>query len=138
MQAKERRSSRLHLLWKAVWNGKLFMKVCKQDISPEAWEWQQIYAVLQGHRLIWWKSVADFDTSNMHEGYILFAGHSGVTGLSPLDMRQLEKDEQDRAFCIFGKGSREQQKITVLALSMEEKDTVIDMIINVMSDPKVD
>jgi len=81
------------------------------------------FAMIQGHRFLWWKSVSDFDRGEPPAGRIFLAGHAGLASPSPLEMRAV-KDKSDiaRLTSIFGRGIQTQEKITILAPTEEEKD----------------
>ena len=68
--AEKKRTRRLVKLWKARWFGKLELKAGKA--SP--WEWVEIFAIIQGHRFIYWRSEADFDSGENPYGQMYFAG----------------------------------------------------------------
>lgn len=107
-------------------------------VDTSSWKWINIFAILQGHRLIWWGSTTDFDTGKNPLGQILFAGHSGLAGLSPLDLRQLQSSEIERTLSIFGRGFSEQEKIVLLAETKAEKIVFENLITQVTLDPKTD
>ena len=133
-QSNTKRVSRLKTLWRALWYGNMHLKIS----SSELWEWKSIFVVVQGHRFVWWESTFEFDEGNKPLGEILFAGHSGVTQLSPLDLRQLNQTEQDLAFCVFGRGNDDQKKITLLADTLDEKLSLTSLIFEMTTDPKND
>uniref|UniRef100_A0A7S2KQJ6 Uncharacterized protein n=2 Tax=Leptocylindrus danicus TaxID=163516 RepID=A0A7S2KQJ6_9STRA len=135
--AQSKRISRLKSLWRARWYGELYLKV-SANAAGTGWEWRNIFTILQGHRLVWWVSSHDFDRGNKPLGQILFAGHAGLAGLSPLDLRQMQKNEFSRAISVFGRGEIEQQKIILLASSEEEKEWIERLITEVTLDPKID
>ena len=110
----------------------------KLSVDATTWKWIDIFAILQGHRLVWWESTSDFDTGKTPFGQILFAGHSGIAGLSPLDLRQLKRSELDQTIGIFGRGVFEQEKIILLAPSIETKTLFEELVIKVTEDPKKD
>jgi hypothetical protein len=57
-------------------------------------------------------------------GQIFFAGHSGLAGLSPLDLRELSKEEIPKVVSIFARGTKDQQKTIFLAPSATVKDSL--------------
>jgi hypothetical protein len=57
-------------------------------------------------------------------GRIFLAGHAGLAGLSPLEMRELDKNETPLVVSIFGRGLKEQQRITILTESIASKEAL--------------
>jgi hypothetical protein len=72
------------------------------------------FAVVQGHRFVWWETVQDFDNGEVPAGKLFLSGHAGLGGPSPLEMRALSKDELPFCLSIFGRGSTGQQRITMI------------------------
>lgn len=138
-----KRQTRLEKLWKAKWHGALELKEKKSEqptfpTSSKSWSWEPAFALLEGHRFIWWRSEKHFDTGEAPLGEIFFAGHSGLAGLSPLDLRELTKEEIPFVVSIFGRGSQSQQKITLLAPSAEVKDTLENAVLDASMGAKAD
>jgi len=100
--------------------------------------WDPIFAILQGHRFIWWRSEKDFDDGNSPSGHIIFAGHSGLASLSPLELRELKKEEILGVVNIFGRGNKEQQKISLLLPDNDAKEKFENAVILATSDAKRD
>ncbi len=127
-QANAKRQSRLEKLWKAKWFGALELKEKKAEksttISSRNWSWEPAFGLIEGHRFIWWRSERHFDTGDAPLGQIFFAGHSGLAGLSPLDLRELSKEEVPLVVSIFGRGPQGQQKVTFLAPFSDVKDSL--------------
>lgn len=127
-QANTKRQSRLEKLWKAKWFGALELKEKKAEqsttISSRNWSWEPAFGLIEGHRFIWWRSERHFDTGDAPLGQIFFAGHSGLAGLSPLDLRELSKEEVPLVVSIFGRGPQGQQKVTFLAPFSDVKDSL--------------
>ena len=136
LQAKAKRISRLKSLWRARWYGELHLKISTN--VGAGWKWRNIFAIIQGHRLMWWVSSNDFDRGKKPLGQIIFAGHAGLAGLSPLDLRQMQKSEFSRAISVFGRGEIEQQKLILLASSDDEKELIERLIAEITLDPKID
>lgn len=143
--AMAKRQTRVEKLWKARWHGVLEMKEKREDTSEiqrsserNNWSWKGVFALIEGHRFIWWRSEKHFDTGESPLGQIFFAGHSGLAGLSPLDLRELTKEEIPSVISIFGRGQQGQQKITVLAPSIEVKDSLENAVLFASSDAKAD
>lgn len=142
MFASTKRQARLEKLWKASWNGTVKLKEKKSD-SPDSkrkrnWSWETIFVLIEGHRFIWWRSEKHFDTGEAPLGQIFFAGHSGLAGLSPLDLRELTKEEIPFVVSIFGRGTTMQQKITLMAPSPEAKDSLENAVLAASTDTKAD
>merc|ERR1712242_403088 len=123
--AEKKRSARLRKLWNASWHGLLELKVIqKAEQNEKRWDWVRIFAVIQGHGFIWWNCENDFDNGNHPLGQIFFSGHSGLAGLSPLDLRELKKHEIPMVVSIFGRGVGEQQKLLLLTSDTATKDNL--------------
>lgn len=128
LQARNKRESRLRQLWKAEWYACVDIKVAKSKggsaISSEdrLWDWETVFAIVQGRRFLWWDSVYDFDNGESPLGRIFLAGHAGLAGLSPLDLRELHKDEISLVVNIFGRGMEGQQKLTMMCGNSQMKD----------------
>ena len=71
-------------------------------------------------------------------GQIFFAGHSGLAGLSPLDLRELSSEEIPFVVSIFGRSSHGQLKVTLLATSLNAKDSLETTVLQTISDTKSD
>ena len=80
------------------------------SINDSDWHWADAFAIVQGHRFLWWPSAHDFDNGETPAGRIFLAGHAGLAGLSPLETRQLDEREKSLAVSIFGGGLHEQQR----------------------------
>jgi len=92
--------------------------------------------VIQGHRIVWWSSIKEFDESEAPESYVLLAGHAGLASLSPLDLRDYGQQEIDRIVTVFGRGPNEQHKVSFLAADASEKSAIEDAVILALSDQK--
>ena len=140
-----KRRARVEKLWKAIWHGSLDLKEKKADANDiqilsgrSSWSWKNVFALIEGHRFIWWRSEKHFDTGESPLGQIFFAGHSGLAGLSPLDLRELTKEEIPTVVSIFGRGLQGQQKLTMLAPSLELKDSLENAVLFASTGAKVD
>ncbi|KAL7527369.1 hypothetical protein ACHAXR_006588 [Thalassiosira sp. AJA248-18] len=131
-----KRQTRLEKLWKTKWHGALELKEKKSE--QPTWSWEPAFALIEGHRFIWWRSERHFDTGEAPLGKIFFAGHSGLAGLSPLDLRELTKEEIPFVVSIFGRGSNGQQKVTLLAPCSDVKDTLENAVLDASMDAKAD
>ena len=72
--AEKKRTARLIKLWKASWFGNLDLKVKRTTSASRSWEWAGVFAIVQGHRFIFWRSETDFDSGENPYGQIYFAG----------------------------------------------------------------
>ncbi|VEU38305.1 unnamed protein product [Pseudo-nitzschia multistriata] len=130
----EKRESRLKKLWKAKWHST--MKILVQDNEMDnnqqpVFQWDSGFAVVQGHRFIWWKSVNDFDDGELPSGKVIMSGHAGLGGPSPIEMRKLDK-EKELPLCltIFGRGSGGQERITMLLPERSVKQNLENTILH--------
>lgn len=131
--AASKRKSRLKKLWRAQWFGTLEVKeqLSQAGLTGREWIWETAFALLQGHRFVWWRSEKHFDDGEKPLGNIFFAGHAGLAGLSPLDLRELKPEEVPLVICIFGRGMEGQQKATLLASSSKVKEALETAVLNV-------
>lgn len=112
-----RRSRRFKRLWRVQWHGVVKMLAAPQK-SGLPIEVRSVFLVLQGHQVIWWRTVVDFDNGGVPLGRILFAGHSGLSGPSPIELRSIEKEDLICVLSFFGNGAR----VTILMRSETEKN----------------
>jgi hypothetical protein len=130
--ATEKRLARLKGLWKAQWHATIKMRgdssSGKRTNGPCVWK--NIFAVVQGRRFLWWNAVADFDKGETPLGRIFLAGHAGLSGLSPLEMREIDPEEIPLVVGIFGRGLKDQQRVTLLLPSTELKDSLENTVID--------
>jgi len=74
-----------------------------------------IFAVVQGHRFLWWNSVDEFDEGELPSGKVILSGHAGLGGPSPIEMKQLDKEKElHLCLTIFGRGNVGQERVTLL------------------------
>jgi hypothetical protein len=99
------------------------------------WSWEPAFGLIEGHCFIWWRSERHFDTGNVPLGQIFFAGHSGLAGLLPLDLRELLKEEVPLADSIFGQSLQGQQKVTLLAPFSDVKDSLENAVLEASTAP---
>ena len=111
----EKRKKRLRNLWRAEWYASVQMLCSGKNASDLAWASR--FAVVQGHRLLWWDSVSDFDSGNAPTGRVLLAGHAGLATPSPLELKKIKEGELDKVVSLFGRGS----KVTMLLPSIDLK-----------------
>jgi hypothetical protein len=102
------------------------------------WSWDSIFMVIQGHRIVWWSSEKHFDETETPASYVLLAGHAGLAGFSPIDMRDYGQDEMERIVTIFGRGPNGQHKVSFLAHDIEEKANIEDAVIQALTEDKRD
>jgi len=135
-----KRTSRLQKLWQATWYGQARLRenslanaaMKTGAVSPASdMAWLDVFVVLQGHRLLWWSDARSFDVGDTPVGSLFLAGHSGLTNPSPLELRRIPKEDLDRIVCIFGKGEKEQIRITILASDAEEKDVLENAVLEI-------
>lgn len=142
--ATKKRTARLTKLWKAQWFGHIELKAPNHLASGDdkrRWEWRPIFAIIQGHRFIWWLSEKDFDEGENPSGQIFFAGHSGLAGLSPLELRELEQNEILHVVSLFGRdamktGLQLQTKITMLCPDLTTKESLEKAVLTACLDNK--
>jgi len=139
--ASKRRAARLTKLYQAQWFGRVELKmqnVLEYTEDGRNWDWVWIFAIIQGHRFVWWRSEKDFDEGENPSGQIFFAGHSGLAGLSPLELRELRKKEIPKVVNIFGRGSKEQLKISLLVSDEAMKESLENAVLNATHDAKIE
>jgi hypothetical protein len=124
--AAAKRKSRMQRLWRVQWCGTVDM--LSQD-KTDRLEWRTVYALIQGHRLLWWRSVGDFDGGGAPLGRLFLAGHAGLSSPSPLELREMSSDEIQRVVCIFGSGSR----VTILTQSSRDKNDLEEVVSHALS-----
>lgn len=125
-----KRKSRMQRLWRVQWYGTAQMLITHKVGSPE---WRSVFAIVQGHRLLWWRSMHDFDSGVSPLDRLLLSGHAGFSSPSPLELREINPNDIDRVICIFGSGSR----VTMLLSSIEgrvEIEHVIEAALSTKTD----
>jgi hypothetical protein len=134
--AFQKRETRLAKLWKAAWHSplKIFMQGDDVKSSPH---WRPCFAVVQGHRFLWWHGVDDFDNGELPAGRLLLSGHAGLGTPSPLEIRCLSKDDLSLCLSLFGRGEHGQQRVTMV-LPDEKTKIDIERVINESSSFKND
>jgi hypothetical protein len=111
-----KRKSRMQRLWKVQWHGDVRMLL--QNTKAIGSEWRTVFVLVQGHRLLWWRSIHDFDNGVPPIGQLFLTGHAGLSSPSPLELREIKAVDMDHVICIFGSGSR----ATMLAPSVDAKE----------------
>jgi hypothetical protein len=134
--AAGKRLSRLQRLWKAQWYSsiKLHLHNVRRDSSSAGHEvshWENVFAIVQGHRFLWWHSVRKFDNGELPAGRIFLSGHAGLATPSPLEMREFTPEELKLVVIIFGRGMTDQQRVTLLAPNAEMKEKLEDAVLGV-------
>jgi hypothetical protein len=119
----ERRNQRMERLWRVQWHGSIEMLTFVKGGSNNL-DHRNAFALLQGHRFLWWRSVTDFDDGADPLGYVSFRGHAGLASPSPLEMRELKVDELPRLICVFGRGAEKQERVTLLTHSISDKNAL--------------
>ena len=129
--ALKKRILRLNRLWKAQWFGCIELKEGAFTAQADRpWDWEPAFALVQGRRFIWWRNERHFDDGEPPLGHIFFVGHSGLGGLSPLEMRELSKEEAVLVVTMFGQGVEGQQKISLLCPTRKTKSALEDAVIH--------
>ena len=130
---------RLNRLWRAQWFGTVELKeFTSSKEADRQWDWEPVFGLVHGHRFIWWRSEKHFDDGEPPLGQIFFAGHSGLGGLSPMEMRELSREEALLIVTMFGRGVEEQQKISLLCPDAKAKEALEDAIIGASAGSKFD
>jgi len=129
-----KRESRLKKLWKAEWHCTMSLLVQDKEINqwhqaPFHWE-LGCFAVVQGHRFIWWNSVGDFDDGEIPAGKVMLSGHFGLAGPSPIEMREFDEEKElPLSLTIFGRGTTGQQRVTMLLPDKRVKEDLENAVI---------
>lgn len=128
--ASEKRTARLEKLWKASWYSsvKIFIQFqdreggIDQNQSTTYYRLEPSFAMVQGHRFLWWHTVQDFDDGELPAGKLLLSGHAGWGGPSPIEMKIISNDELPLCLSIFGRGGDGQERVTMLLPDASTKD----------------
>jgi hypothetical protein len=127
--ASQERIRLLRRLWKASWYSIIQIRVSERGKNVrESRRWNPAFAVLEGHRFLWWNSTDAFDNGKAPAGKIFLSGHSGLTGPSPAECRELRGDEISRVSGIFGRGSNGQERVIMLIPELEAKNEFEDVV----------
>ena len=61
----------------------------KKQYSPSQLNtpWSSVYLAVQGRRIVWWLREEDVEDCRAHEGQLLLCRQSGITQVSPVDLR---------------------------------------------------
>ena len=137
--ALKKRMLRLNRLWRAQWFGTVELKeFTSSKEADRQWDWEPVFGLVHGHRFIWWRSEKHFDDGEPPLGQIFFAGHSGLGGLSPMEMRELSREEALLIVTMFGRGLQEQQKISLLCPDAKAKEALEDAVLGASAGSKFD
>jgi hypothetical protein len=128
-QAEHKRASRLRRLWRAQW----YATVQLVQVQGTSLELTPVFAMIQGHRFLWWRSVEDFDKGEGALGRIFLQGHAGLASPSPLEVKAIRKEDLARLVGIFGRGADKQERLTLLCSSEEERDSFEKAISNALT-----
>lgn len=120
-QAASKRKRRLQSLWRAQWYSVIDMITTSLDGDMER---KPVFAIVQGHRFLWWDSLHDFDCGEEPLGRLFLAGHAGIATPSPLELRTILDEEKTRVISIFGKGRSEQEKISMVVPSTQARTSL--------------
>lgn len=124
--AAAKRKARMEKLWRVQWYRSV--RMLTENTNKEL-EWRTVFAMIQGHRVLWWRSVGDFDNGVPPLGRLFLAGHTGLASPSPLELRKISRDEVERVVCVFGSGER----TTVLTESLEAKEELENAVEDALS-----
>ena len=112
--AAAKRNARMEKLWRVQWYRPV--RMLTKNNNKEL-EWRTVFTIVQGHRILWWRSVSDFDSGATPLGRLFLAGHAGLATPSPLELKRIDPEDVPRVVCIFGRGER----TTILTESLDAK-----------------
>lgn len=127
----KKREARLKKLWKSQWFSNVRLK--EQSDKDREFLWAPAFAVVQGRYFLWWHHARDFDKGEPPAGKVSLSGHAGLTGPSPLEMRELSSDDLSCFVGIFGRGLEGQERISILTESSDLKGSLEDVILHLES-----
>lgn len=104
---------------------------CGHDENESTW--QSVFAVVQGHHFLWWKSVRDFDNGEAPIGNLYLTGHAGLSTPSPLEAREFSSDELALLVILFGRGLNDQQRIAFTVPDEISKEKLENTILSLTS-----
>jgi hypothetical protein len=144
LHAREKRLARLRRLWRAQWYSTMQLLVpagtesskTKDRVTRQ--QSQTVFAMIQGHRFLWWHSTYEFDHGEAALGRIFLQGHAGLATPSPLELRCMDKEVASRCVCIFGRGVGRQERITLIAPTLDVKTSLENGILFATSSDKND
>eukprot|EP01038_Epipyxis_sp_PR26KG_P004902 gene4902-6863_t len=89
-------------------------------------DWQLVFILLQGRRLVWWGCEEDYDKGYEALGQLLLFGHTGYTEASITDKLQIIQADHHLLVAIFGMDIfNVPQKITMLCQNDKNKEDLI-------------
>eukprot|EP00934_Nitzschia_sp_Nitz4_P002896 Nitzschia sp. Nitz4//scaffold4_size323378//155410//158685//NITZ4_000662-RA/size323378-processed-gene-0.354-mRNA-1//-1//CDS//3329553405//2886//frame0 len=109
-----KKDARRHRLAMSQWHAAVDLIPNKSSGDLKMGIRSSAFAILEGKRLLWWHTEEEFYDGELASGVVYFSGHSGITGPSPIEARELDGAEIPRTVSIFGKGSDGQQRVTVV------------------------
>lgn len=119
------RNTRLGRLWKASWSSPIEIRITNVGTRGESrGYWEPAFAVMKGHRFLWWNSVDSFDDGEVPSGMIYFSGHSGLTGPSPVESMEFPSNEAPLVVGVFGRGSSGQERVLALLPDSATKEVL--------------
>ena len=121
LNADQKRNNRMKKLWRAQWYSNVQLLQAADD-SHEEYVLRPVFAVIVGHRFMWWNSARDFDQGDQPLGRLFLSGHAGIATPSPLEMKLFDADEVPRIVCLIGRGGQEQTRVTMLAPDLPSKN----------------
>lgn len=97
MAKKRRRRARLRALFNCQWEGSVRVRAG----TSATWA-SGGFTVLQGRRVLWWRSERDLEGGRPAAAQLLLQGHAGVTAPSPKDVMDMGGSEA-RLLAVFGR-----------------------------------
>jgi hypothetical protein len=67
-----------------------YLRYLSVHADQQAAVWGERYLVVQGRRVAWWSNVKQLEAGRSAECLLLLQGHAGVSGASPLELRDAE------------------------------------------------
>ncbi len=91
-QKREFREYLLKSTLPIIWSGNLQIKTSSGiNMNQNYREWSFVHLVIQGKRVLWWKSESDAEDGKVAQGQVILTGLAGITQVSPLDMRMVSR-----------------------------------------------
>lgn len=120
--ALSKRTNRLERLWRAhFYSSVSILQLTDKGRSDRI----NAFAMIQGHRFLWWRSVGAFDNGDEPLGFLFLSGHSGMASPTPLELRCIGKDEVPRVATVFGRGMDSQVRLTMVLPSSHVRDQLV-------------
>jgi len=117
-RSSDKRNSRLANLWNAKWYGEI--EIVKK-VADKKLDRKPAFGLIQGHRVLWWGSVNEFDGGEAVSGQIFLQGHAGIATPSPMETYSLKGELLDRVVAVFGRGGSSQERMTLICASRDER-----------------